>query len=320
MKITNDIKKYELEQETFIDNDFINYSNAFKGLTNNQLTLLIYLINKNTERIKKHYSDLNAIYDILLDPARNNKLKALWKEELIIDVEKVMKALNKEKLSKLDKTQRLTLFNELETLQNKSFRIKKCNDKGEIIRNRSFSYVQYIDCNEETKKVSVKFAEDNIEVFMRSMNNFTKIDFENIHKLKMKSSKVMYLYFKSWEYIGNSGKMRNISLEKFKTLMGLEDKYEEYKILKRDVLIPALTEINTKTDLFIFGHYTEFFDNLNNINPLDFDNKELIKLCLKSMELTERRKIKAFNFRSVSKDNYFSMCKKEGYEKRSKAS
>lgn len=42
-----------------------------------------------------------------------------------------------------------------------------------------------------------------------------------------------------------------VELEEIRRVLQIDDKYKEFKILKRDVLFPAFSEINEKSDLFI---------------------------------------------------------------------
>lgn len=65
--------------------------------------------------------------------------------------------------------------------------------------------------------------------------------FSSIHSIRL------YELFTQYKRLGN----RYISVENLKKWLQLEDKYDRYNNLSQRVLIPALAEINEKSDLFI---------------------------------------------------------------------
>ena len=65
--------------------------------------------------------------------------------------------------------------------------------------------------------------------------------FSSIHSIRL------YELFTQYKRLGN----RYISVEDLKKWLQLEDKYDRYNNLSQRVLIPALAEINEKSDLFI---------------------------------------------------------------------
>lgn len=72
---------------------------------------------------------------------------------------------------------------------------------------------------------------------------------------RFSSSYSLKLYeFLKTKYIEKLGKgtTGELTLEVFRQLMGLDDKsWPEFKVLKRDLITPAIKEINEKTDLFV---------------------------------------------------------------------
>lgn len=49
----------------------------------------------------------------------------------------------------------------------------------------------------------------------------------------------------------NSTGERVIYLDDFKSALGISDKYPEFKVLNRDVIKPAIEELNHRSDLII---------------------------------------------------------------------
>ena len=73
-----------------------------------------------------------------------------------------------------------------------------------------------------------------------------------IYKLKGSYSKIMYPYLKS--ILGRSQRKNTstrITIKDLKTLLGIENKYEKFKHLNDAVLKKFVTDINSKTDIFI---------------------------------------------------------------------
>lgn len=72
---------------------------------------------------------------------------------------------------------------------------------------------------------------------------------------RFSSSYSLKLYeFLKTKYIEKQGRgtTGELTIEVFRQLMGLEDgAWPEFKVLKRDVILPAIKEINEKTDLFV---------------------------------------------------------------------
>ncbi|MDF0536036.1 replication initiation protein, partial [Shewanella sp. A32] len=49
----------------------------------------------------------------------------------------------------------------------------------------------------------------------------------------------------------NATNSRVISLDDFRSSLGLDDKYQQFKILNRDVIKPSVEELNQRSDLII---------------------------------------------------------------------
>ena len=77
--------------------------------------------------------------------------------------------------------------------------------------------------------------------------NFTKYELINVLTLKSSNSIRLYELFKSylWQHHWK------IEVEDFRRLLNVENKYKEFKDLNRQLIKPALEEINTYTDLIV---------------------------------------------------------------------
>ncbi|WP_016680908.1 replication initiation protein, partial [Yersinia pestis] len=71
---------------------------------------------------------------------------------------------------------------------------------------------------------------------------------------------------------------RIISVEDFRSMLGLDEKYKEFPILNRAVIKPALKELNEKSDLTVF---VESIKNGRKVVALRFTFKEDKQIKLK---------------------------------------
>jgi len=74
---------------------------------------------------------------------------------------------------------------------------------------------------------------------------FTYYELENILQLRGMYSIRIYELLKQYESIGK----REFSLDDFKKILIIEDKYKEYRELKKYVISPAIKEVCEKTDI-----------------------------------------------------------------------
>ena len=63
----------------------------------------------------------------------------------------------------------------------------------------------------------------------------------------------------------------------------MEEKYEQWGDFKRYILLPAIQEINEKTDIFIFGRRDKIVEMLKGKKVKDISEKECTKIMLNSM-------------------------------------
>lgn len=67
---------------------------------------------------------------------------------------------------------------------------------------------------------------------------------------EMKSAHALILYENCHRYLG-SGQTAVWELDVFRKLMALENRYQEYKFLKRDVIMPAIKEVNAVSNILL---------------------------------------------------------------------
>ncbi len=96
-----------------------------------------------------------------------------------------------------------------------------------------------------TGKVTLKFDDELIPYLLHLKKHFTRYELKNIRNLKNKHSIRIYELMKQYESAGH----RSFEIDKFKEILGCEDRYSEFKYFKRDVLDISIKEINKHTDL-----------------------------------------------------------------------
>ncbi|WP_157723415.1 replication initiation protein, partial [Salmonella enterica] len=76
---------------------------------------------------------------------------------------------------------------------------------------------------------------------------FTRVVVKNVSSLSSTYSIRIYELLQQFRSTGD----RTISLDDFRSILELEDKYSDFKILNRDLIKPAIAELNEKSDLAV---------------------------------------------------------------------
>lgn len=96
--------------------------------------------------------------------------------------------------------------------------------------------------------LTLKIHEDMKPFYLKLQEYFTKYQLKNILKFKSTYSFRFYELLKQYEAIG----YRIISVEELRNILDIqENKYPKYANLKQKVILIAIKEINTYTDIFI---------------------------------------------------------------------
>ena len=124
-------------------------------------------------------------------------------------------------------------------IRNKSWWIKL--DKKEIL----FSWIDTATIEENSGNINITLSESLKPFLINIKENFTKYELINILVLNSKYSIRLYELFKSYLWLGGF----DITIEDFRKLIGVGDKYKDYTELKRNIILPCINEINKYTDL-----------------------------------------------------------------------
>lgn len=95
--------------------------------------------------------------------------------------------------------------------------------------------------------VTLTWSDDVVKYISQLQSRFTSYKLQNIATLQSTHSIRLYELLVKFADTG----LRAISLDDFKAALGISDKYAQYKILNRDVIKPAVEELNQRSDLII---------------------------------------------------------------------
>lgn len=140
------------------------------------------------------------------------------------------------------------------------------------------------------------------QFLMNYETGFTPVEFKNMVKLKSKHAKILYLFFRSYR---DGVDHTDYTLEHLRQLLGLENKYPDWYNFKRYVLLPAMQEINTKTDICVIGRRDVYYDALEGRKPEDIAPDEHAKIVVDSMARKgdKGKSIYKITFRVSKQDN-----------------
>jgi plasmid replication initiation protein len=117
-------------------------------------------------------------------------------------------------------------------------------DTGSVLHTRWVSAVKY---NDNSGNVELRFASDVLPLLTQIRGHFTQYNLINISNLT--SIHAIRIYEFCLQYLSIS--KRDIELDEFKYLLGIEDQYPEFKELNRCVLKSSVAQINKHTDIII---------------------------------------------------------------------
>lgn len=259
--------KYEGHKVAYLSNDFVRYSTALQPLDEFEINFFIYMCYKAKEHIDR---ETGAGWDDLID----------------IDMKKFIEGIDyKKPWSKYNKFEKDEIYEKLRKLRRKDFEIRTDryrkivnNVKGaNVYRYTTFGYITHVDYIPETWTMQVRMDKDTQEFLCHfEQGDFTPVVFKNIVALKSKHAKMLYMYFRS--YKDGNIKGTSYTIEHLKELLGLAEKYPRWTDFRRYVLLPAIEEINTKTDIQVIGKGMYFILYLQEENIMIYYQKKKQRL------------------------------------------
>ncbi|WP_272670958.1 replication initiation protein [Providencia sp. PROV147] len=96
-------------------------------------------------------------------------------------------------------------------------------------------------------KLEISFSDYIMPYLTQLTQQFTAIAVKNVSALKRTYSIRIYELLMQFKKTGD----RLITIDDFRSMLGLEDKYSEFRALNQLVLKPAVKELNEKSDLIV---------------------------------------------------------------------
>ncbi|EAS2000447.1 replication initiation protein [Salmonella enterica] len=96
-------------------------------------------------------------------------------------------------------------------------------------------------------KIEIVFADSIMPYLTQLTQQFTAITVKNVSSLKSTYSIRIYELLMQFKKTGD----RLISLDDFRSMLGIDNKYKTFKSLKQLLLNPAIKELNEKSDLIV---------------------------------------------------------------------
>lgn len=283
--------RYELSKVSYVDNDIVRYSDAFRQLNSTQINLFLYLCCLAKQQ-----------YDIELDENSNGKATG-WSNEIRIDMIEFCKSSgNKTNWYDLPKEKKDIILGFFKELQEKSFTIYNSKRRTLSEGFESYNYIEHISYRKNILRI--RMDESTRLFFMNYDSFFTPYEIGQVIQLKSEISKLLYIYLRSfWNDNTNAFLPTSLSLDHFREIIGKTKCYPEYKDLKRHVIEKAIAEINEKTDIIISGDndvYRRLTKGKDYMTP-----EEIAKYRIRSMEMhtddEHRRSVTGLTFRMKMK-------------------
>lgn len=159
------------------------------------------------------------------------------------------------------------------------------------------------------KVVTIKCTESAQDFFFCLQKyHYNSYELRNVLGLSSIHSYLLYLHVRSNRYRGTW----TVSLQQLRDeILDLEGRYQEYKIFRRDVLLPAVKELNEKTDChfdietikngrlvrsikFVYcSENPEQLTMFNTVLPEDYDDNDLAQICEFSFNADEMKLLSA---------------------------
>ena len=108
-----------------------------------------------------------------------------------------------------------------------------------------FRWIDTCTISKNSGKIEIKLSDSLKPYLLQLRGNFCRYELYNICFMNSRYSIILYEVLRSFCWMGSW----EVSISDFKSVLGIENKYSDYRDLKKFVLMPAVNEINDKTDL-----------------------------------------------------------------------
>ena len=130
-----------------------------------------------------------------------------------------------------------------------------------------FTWIDTARIEKGDGEIEIKLSESLRPYLLEISKNFTKYELINVLMLHTKYAVRAYELFKSYLYLHHW----EVSLDTFRDLLGVEDKYKDFTEFKRNIIDKSIKDISANTDIKV--SYTTVKKG-RNIDRLIFDIQE----------------------------------------------
>jgi plasmid replication initiation protein len=162
--------------------------------------------------------------------------------------------------------------------------ILNLNDKPLIIakdggrKQQIINWIASAEFEIGTGIIEFEFSDKLKPYLLQLKSHFTKYSLDNILQLKSGFSIRIYELLKSHQYQGKV----EYNLEELKTLLGVDNKYDEYTDFKKRVLKTAQIELRNKSDIYFDFKEKRLNRKINSLLFTIFENSELKEQQIKT--------------------------------------
>ncbi|ECA2558579.1 RepB family plasmid replication initiator protein [Salmonella enterica subsp. enterica serovar Poona] len=115
-------------------------------------------------------------------------------------------------------------------------------------KREKFRWIQYqAEYLKGEAVVEITFSDAIMPYLTQLKGQFTRIFLKEVSRLSSTYSIRIYELLQQFRSTGD----RTISLDDFRSMLELDGKYADFKILNRDLIKPAIAELNEKSDLIV---------------------------------------------------------------------
>ena len=270
-------KVYEICSKTKISNDLARHEVPLIQLTDLQKDMFMYLCVKAVENVEKN----NLPFESTIELSMKDFFSYSSRSNFLKENEANKNLYRQELLGLFKKTFYISTEQYLDY----------------------YHYIDYIHIDKETYVIKASLSTKIKDLAYKTVEGYTQIEFGNYAALRKKYSKDLYKYLRSYLVC----KHHSISIEKLYDILNVEEDSiyrTNIKEFKRWVLMPAIEEINKKTDINVRGLYNvyeELYEKmLEKKGKENITEKDKLKMTIDSITLKEDEKrngkVKGFEF------------------------
>ena len=166
------------------------------------------------------------------------------------------------------------LKDNIKTLADKSIWFQRPGTKTKTL----IRWIEKPELEEDTDTVRIRLDSDLMPYLLQLRSNFTEYELLNILALRSRYSVRLYELLKSYLHIGH----HEITIEQLRDYLRITEGYEQTKYFNRDVVVPAVSEINEYTDIEIECQYMKKGKNICGYRFIITEQTENVNILAKA--------------------------------------